>query len=274
MLNLLGFGRDAVEIVPVDDQGRIRADLLPTLDERTILILQAGNVNSGAFDPFSEIMPAARKAGAWVHVDGAFGLWAAASPRYQHLTKGVADADSWVTDGHKWLNVPYDCGMIVCRDPDALQGAMALTAAYLPSGEEIAAKDLVPEFSRRPRGVTVWAALRTLGRAGVAELVERCCSHAKWLAEGLSAFGFEIHNEVVLNQVVASIGDADFTERVRQRVEADGECWFGPTHWQGRQAVRLSVSSWATTDRDIERTLDAIGRAVAAVKRNEPLTVG
>jgi glutamate/tyrosine decarboxylase-like PLP-dependent enzyme len=265
LLGILGFGRDRIELVETDEQGRMRADRLPELDDRTILILQAGNVNSGAFDPFPELIAAARAAGAWVHVDGAFGLWAAASPRYRHLVEGVEAADSWVTDGHKWLNVPYDCGMLVCRHPEALRGAMSVTAAYLPAGDEVPMKDLVPELSRRPRGITVWAALRTLGRAGVAELVERCCSHARWLAEGLRGLGFEVHNDVVLNQVVASIGTPELTMRVRDEVERSGEAWFGPTQWRGRPAVRLSVSSWATTDADIERTLNAIEAALEKV---------
>jgi glutamate/tyrosine decarboxylase-like PLP-dependent enzyme len=270
LLGMLGFGRDRIELVETDDQGRMRADRLPELDDRTILILQAGNVNSGAFDPFPELIAAARAAGAWVHVDGAFGLWAAASPRYRHLVQGVEGADSWVTDGHKWLNVPYDCGMLVCRHPEALRGAMSVTAAYLPVGDEVPMKDLVPELSRRPRGITVWAALRTLGRAGVAELVERCCSHARWLAEGLRGLGFEVHNDVVLNQVVASIGSPELTMRVRDEVERSGEAWFGPTQWQGRPAVRLSVSSWATTDADIDRTLNAIEAALEKVRALEP----
>jgi glutamate/tyrosine decarboxylase-like PLP-dependent enzyme len=265
LLGILGFGRDRIELVEADDQGRMRADRLPGLDSRTILILQAGNVNSGAFDPFPELVAAARAAGAWVHVDGAFGLWAAAAPRRRHLLAGVDGADSWVTDGHKWLNVPYDCGMLVCRHAEALRGAMSVAAPYLPAGDELPMKDLVPELSRRPRGITVWAALRTLGRAGVEDLVERCCGHARWLAEGLRGLGFEIHNEVVLNQVVASIGSPELTMRVRDEVERGGEAWFGPTHWQGRPAIRLSVSSWATTDADIERTLDAVAAALETV---------
>jgi glutamate/tyrosine decarboxylase-like PLP-dependent enzyme len=268
-IGILGFGRDRVEVAEVDGQGRIRADRLPPLDDRTILVLQAGNVNSGDFDPFPELIAAARMAGAWVHVDGAFGLWAAASPKKAYLAEGVEGADSWVTDGHKWLNVPYDCGMLICRHPEALRGAMGIAAAYLPAGADVPMKDLVPELSRRPRGITVWAALRTLGRAGVADLVDRCCGHARWLAEGLTGIGFEIHNDVVLNQIVASIGDDEFTARIRQKVEESGEAWFGPTHWQGRAAIRISVSSWATTEADIERTLNAIARAVDEVSTEQ-----
>jgi glutamate/tyrosine decarboxylase-like PLP-dependent enzyme len=270
---ILGLGRDTVERVETDDQGRLRADLLPPLDDRTILLLQAGNVNSGAFDPFVEAIAAAHAAGAWVHVDGAFGLWAAASPLYAALTQGVVGADSWVTDGHKWLNVPYDCGMIICRHPEALRRAMGVAAAYLPDSDEVPMRDMVPELSRRARGVTVWAALRTLGKSGVAELVERSCAHAKRLAHGLERIGFTVHNDVVLNQIVASIGDARFTEAVRQQVEADGACWFGATSWRGRAAVRFSVSSWATTEQDIEASLAAIARAVRTVEaRRVPVT--
>ena len=269
-LAILGLGRQRVELVEADAQGRIRADRLPPLDDRTILCLQAGNVNSGAFDPFADIVPAARAAGAWTHVDGAFGLWAAASPRYAHLLAGVDGADSWVTDGHKWLNVPYDCGMLICRHPATLRGAMAIEAAYLPD-EAVAPKDLGPELSRRARAVPVWATLRTLGRQGVAELVDRCCAHARRLAEGLERIGFTIHNHVVLNQIVATIGTDELTDAVRRRVEADGMAWFGPTHWAGRPALRFSVSSWATTDEDIALTLDAVAGAVALL-RAEPAT--
>ena len=265
VLGVLGLGRARVEIVEADGEGRMRADRLPPLDDRTILILQAGNVNSGASDPFPELIAAARAAGAWVHVDGAFGLWAAASPRHASQVHGVEQADSWVTDGHKWLNVPYDCGMVICRHPGALRGAMGIFAAYMPASEQVPAKDLVLEFSRRPRGIPVWAALRTLGRSGVAEMVDRCCGHARWLAEGLRGLGWEVHNEVVLNQVVASYRDPETTRAIRDAVELSGEAWFGVTHWQGRNAIRLSLSSWATTDADIDRTLNAIEAAMVNV---------
>ncbi|MGZ8313376.1 MAG: pyridoxal phosphate-dependent decarboxylase family protein, partial [Allosphingosinicella sp.] len=275
-LAILGLGRDRVELVEADDQGRMRPDRLPPLDDRTILCLQAGNVNSGAFDPFAELIPVARTAGAWVHVDGAFGLWAAASPHYAALVDGVAGADSWVTDGHKWLNVPYDCGMLICRHPDVLRAAMNIEAAYLPT-ESVAPKDLGPELSRRARAVPVWAALRTLGRRGVADLVERCCAHALRLAAGLRAIGFTVHNEVVLNQIVATIGTPDYLAEIQRRVEQDGAAWFGPTHWRGRPAMRFSVSSWATTEADIAATLAAVARAVEAAgppTASPPLAAG
>ena len=266
VLGILGLGRSRIETVETDAQGRLIPDRLPPLDDRTIVCIQAGNVNSGSFDPFRDVIARARTAGAWVHVDGAFGLWAGASAKTRHLVDGIDGADSWVTDGHKWLNVPYDCGMIACRHPEALRGAMGLTAAYMLSSEEIPAKDLGPEFSRRARGITVWAALRTLGRTGVADLVDRCCAHARRMAEGLRALGFDIHNDVVLNQIVASFGDAAQTARIQALVEQDGTCWFGPTQWRGRPAVRISISSWATGDGDIDAALAAIGRAVDTMR--------
>jgi glutamate/tyrosine decarboxylase-like PLP-dependent enzyme len=269
VLAILGFGRDNVELVETDSQGRFRADRIPPLDERTIVLLQAGNVNSGAFDPFNEVCSAAHEVGAWVHVDGAFGLWAAASPHLSHHTAGVDNADSWLVGAHKWLNVPYDCSLVICRHAEAIGAAMRHSAAYAPPTGEAAPKDVVPEFSRRARGVPVWAALRTLGRAGVSELVERSCALARQLADGLEGIGFEVHNEVVLNQVVASIGTPEFTEAVREHVEKDGTCWFGPTSWQGRKAVRFSLSSWATTELDIERSLKSISKAVHELRADD-----
>lgn len=266
-LGLLGFGRTRVQRVPVDAQGRLRADALPALDATTIVCVQAGNVNTGAFDPIAEVVAAAHARGAWVHVDGAFGLWAAASPTLAPRLHGVADADSWATDAHKWLNVPYDCGLAIVRDRAALRAAMAVTADYLPS--ETGGRnpsDFTPELSRRARGVDVWAALRTLGRQGLAELVERCCAHARHFAEALERGGATVLNEVVLNQVLVAFGDADTTRRVIDAVQSDGTCWCGPTVWQGRTAMRISVSSWATSDDDVARSVAAILRCAAAVR--------
>lgn len=260
-LGVLGLGRKAAEIVPGDDEGRMRADLLPPLDETTIICAQAGNVNSGAFDPLTEISEKARAAGAWLHVDGAFGLWARASARFAPLAAGAEHADSLTTDGHKWLNTPYDCGIAIVRDRAMLTGAMSLAAAYLPEDETPPAKDSLIELSRRARGVTVWAALRSLGREGLAALIERTCDHARALAAGLSAEGFEIRNEVVLNQVVASFGDAARTEAIRRHVERSGETWVGPTEWRGKPAFRISVSSHATTAEDVARTIAAFRAA-------------
>ena len=259
-LALLGLGRNRVVTVPVDDQGRMRADTLPEVTGPAIVCLQAGNVNSGAFDPAGAILPWARRIGAWAHVDGAFGLWAAASPHYAPLVADFAGADSWATDAHKWLNTPYDSGLAFVRDPDALRSAMVATASYLPTAEQRDPMHYTPESSRRARGVEIWAALRTLGRAGVADLTERCCHHATRFAQGLRAAGYRVLNEVALNQVLVSFGDDETTRRVIAAVQQDGVCWCGGADWQGRAAMRISVSSWATTSDDVERSLSAIIR--------------
>lgn len=263
-LGMLGLGRSRLVRVPVDAQGRIRADKLPKLTSPSILCLQAGNVNSGAFDPFPELCAAARNAGTWVHVDGAFGLWARASSKLTHLARGLELADSWATDAHKWLNVPYDCGIAFVREAEALRSAMAITAEYLPdSGARRNPSDFTPELSRRARGVEVYAALKSLGAAGVAKMIERNCSQAKRFAEGLREAGFDVLNDVVLNQVVVSFGDAERTKRVIDAIQKDGTCWAGITLWQGRTAMRISVSSWATTDEDVELSLKAMIRCAA-----------
>jgi glutamate/tyrosine decarboxylase-like PLP-dependent enzyme len=237
-LGIVGLGRNRVVKVPVDAQGRMRADALPRIEGPSIVCVQAGNVNTGAFDPFAEIVPRAKAAGAWVHVDGAFGLWAAAAPTRAHLAAGIADADSWATDGHKWLNVPYDSGIAFVRDADALRAAMAITAEYLPTATpERNPSDYTPELSRRARGVDIWAALRALGRDGVAELVERNCRQARRFAEGLAAAGHRVLNHVVLNQVLVSFGDPDATRRTIAAIQADGTCWCGGTVWQGHTAM-------------------------------------
>lgn len=260
-LGLLGLGRSRVTRVPVDGQGRMRADALPAISGPTIICAQAGNVNTGASDPLADICAHGHAAGAWVHVDGAFGLWAAAVPEMAHLTAGLADADSWATDFHKWLNVPYDSGLALSRDADALRAAMAITAEYLPTDSPIRnPSDFTPELSRRGRGVEVWAALRSLGTEGVREMIRRNCRYARRFAEGLDAAGYEILNEVALNQVLVAFGDAGTTARVIAAIQADGTCWAGPTVWQGRAAMRISVSSWATTEEDVESSLAAMVR--------------
>jgi glutamate/tyrosine decarboxylase-like PLP-dependent enzyme len=223
--------------------------------------VQIGNVNTGACDPVEEVCAFAHDRGAWVHVDGAFGLWAAATPSLAHLVHGIGKADSWATDAHKWLNVPYDCGLAFVRDRHALKAAMSITAEYLPTeSEQRNPSDFTPELSRRARGIEVWAAVRTLGKAGVAEMIERTCRHARRFAEGLSEAGATVLNDVVLNQVLVSFGDAHTTNRVIAAIQADGTCWCGGTVWQGQTAMRISVSSWATTDEDVERSLDAMIR--------------
>jgi glutamate/tyrosine decarboxylase-like PLP-dependent enzyme len=260
-LGMLGMGRKRVVRVPVDGQGRMMADALPHLDAMTILCLQAGNVNTGAFDPAAAICPAAHAAGAWVHVDGAFGLWAAASPEYRKLTKGFELADSWATDGHKWPNIGYDCGIVLVRELASLRAAMSIQAAYLVHAEERDPSNYNPELSRRARGVELWAGLRSLGRQGMAAIVERTSSHARRFATGLKAAGFEILNDVVINQVLVSFGEPEKTLRVIARLQAEGTCWCGATVWQGRTAMRISVSSWATTKDDVERSLAAMLKA-------------
>ncbi len=259
-LGMLGLGRNRVLRVPVDRQGRMRDDALPRWSGPAIVCIQAGNVNSGAFDPARHIIGAAKRAGAWVHVDGAFGLWAAAAPRRRHLVEGFEEANSWAIDAHKWLNVPYDSGIAFVREAQHLRGAMAVSASYLQPGSEREPNQHTPEMSRRARGVEVWAALRTLGRAGLADLIERTCCFAARFAEGLRRAGYEILNDVELNQVLVSFGDDATTQRVIAAIQEEGTCWCGGTVWHGRAAMRISVSSWATTEDDVERSLEAILR--------------
>lgn len=268
-LGIIGLGRNRVIKVPADAQGRMCAEAMPSISGPTIVIAQAGNVNTGACDPLAEICERAHHADAWVHVDGAFGLWAAVAPSLKYLTAGLAEADSWATDFHKWLNVPYDSGLALVRDADALRAAMAITAEYLPTASSYRnPSDYTPELSRRARGVEVWAALRTLGRQGVADLIERDCRYARRFAEGFRAAGFRVLNEVVLNQVLVSFGDAETTRQVIADIQADGTCWCGGTVWQGQTAMRISVSSWATTETDVECSLDSMLRI--ARRRYQP----
>ncbi|HET9508836.1 MAG TPA: aminotransferase class V-fold PLP-dependent enzyme [Gaiellaceae bacterium] len=270
-LRFLGIGSAQLDVVPADEQGRLRAELLPDLRgaEPTIVCTQAGNVNSGAFDPLEEIADATAAAGAWLHVDGAFGLWAAATPVHRHLVAGVERADSWALDAHKLLNVPYDSGIAFCAHPESHRAAMAVQASYLEQADPAAARDQMdwtPEFSRRARGFAIYAALRSLGRTGVAGLVERCCDHARAFAERLAeAADVEILNDVVLNQVLVRFGDDDATtQRVVRRVQEDGTAWLSGTVWQGRAAMRISVSNWRTSEDDVERSVAAILEAAAA----------
>lgn len=261
VLSLLGLGRDRVVRVPTDEQGRMRADQIPRLEGPSIVCIQAGNVNTGSFDPAHEICERAHAAGAWVHLDGAFGLWAQAAPSRRHLAVGSAEADSWAVDGHKWLNVPYDSGMAFVREKRHLKAAMSgVPAPYLPQSGSADPFEYTPEMSRRARGVDAWAALRSLGRSGVANLVERSCRHASTLAERLRSAGYRILNEVVLNQVLVSFGTDRETRRVIAEVQRDGTCWCGGTVWHGTTAMRISVSSWATTESDIDRCAKAILR--------------
>ncbi|HEX2249861.1 MAG TPA: pyridoxal-dependent decarboxylase [Gemmatimonadales bacterium] len=257
-LSLLGLGRDRVHRVPADDQGRMRAELLPTYAGPTIVCAQAGHVGTGACDPMTEICSRAAETDAWVHVDGAFGMWAAAAPQRAHLVRGLGAAHSWATDAHKWLNVPYDCGLVFVREESDLRAAMSATAAYLIQGEGREPDQYVPEMSRRARGVEVWAALKSLGREGLADLIERCCRHAAFFAEGLRRAGYQVWNDVVLNQVLVSFGNDQVTRRVITELQRDGTCWCGGTTHRGRAAMRISVSSWATTEADCARSLEAM----------------
>lgn len=257
-LGMLGLGRERVERVPVDAEGRVRADALPRMDASTILCLQAGNVNSGACDPISDCLERTEGTGAWVHIDGAFGLWAAASPALRHLTAGLDRVDSAAVDAHKWLNVPYDSGLALTRHPEPMRQALRINAAYLPATAEREPAEFTPETSRRARGVDVWAAMLALGRHGIAEMVERNCAQARRYAEAFDAAGFEVLNTVVLNQVVVAFGDPARTLRIIDAIQRDGRLWCGPTVWKGRTAMRLSVSSWRTSMEDVAKGIEAI----------------
>jgi glutamate/tyrosine decarboxylase-like PLP-dependent enzyme len=256
-LSLLGFGSERVVRLPVDDQGRIKVENFSFENKPTIVCLQAGNVDSGSSDPFEKLIPLAKEKGAWVHIDGAFGLWAAASDSYKHLVKGVELADSWSVDLHKWLNVPYDSGITICRYPELQRAAMSVNAAYLPPGTP-GPYQFTPGLSRKARGVEAYAALYGLGSSGVSELINRSCRHAKTFAEGLKGAGYQVLNQVVLNQVLVNFGEK--TPEIIEGIQEDRTCWCGGTNWQGKEAMRISVSSWKTSDEDVERSLAAIIR--------------
>ncbi|MDX6256827.1 MAG: hypothetical protein QOJ11_3161 [Frankiales bacterium] len=268
-LRYLGLG--APEVVPADDQGRIRVERLAealtshtTQDVPTIVCLQAGNVHSGAFDPLQQAIATAHAHGAWVHVDGAFGLWAAAAPRMRHLTEGLATADSWATDAHKTLNVPYDCGVAIVADRGAMRSALGIHASYLITDGTAAGEpyEKVPELSRRARGVPVWAALRSLGSTGVSDLVEGMAGHAGELARGIALIpGAQVLNEVPYTQVCLAFEDDERTRAVAARLLADGTVWMSGSRWHGRDVIRISVSNWSTDDEDVRLSLDALRRA-------------
>ena len=268
-VRLLGLGEHSLEVVPALSDGAMDAgalvELLGALEPGpTIVCAQAGNVNTGACDDLAAAGAAARAAGAWLHVDGAFGLWAAASPRTASLVDGVELADSWACDGHKWLNVPYDSGYAFCAHPDVHATALAYTADYLTgqvAGRELGGGDFVPESSRRARGFATWAALRSLGRSGVTELIDGCCAVARRLAAGLDELdGVEVVNEVVLNQVLVRVGDAELTDRLERAIQDDGTCWLGATTWRGERLLRVAVSNWSTTETDADLVVETIGR--------------
>ncbi|MCC6146291.1 MAG: aspartate aminotransferase family protein [Anaerolineaceae bacterium] len=260
-LSLLGLGRERVEKIPVDDQGRMTAAAVPALDSNTLVILQAGNVNSGSFDPLDEICERARKAGAWVHVDGAFGLWAAASRSRRHLTAGAEKADSWAVDGHKTLNTPYDSGIVLCKHRAALISAMQATGSYILYSEQRDGMLYTPEMSRRGRAVELWATLKVLGKSGIEELVDNLCERTRQFAEQMRAQGFKILNDVVFNQALVACDTPEQTAGTLQRLQQSGECWCGAGNWHDTPVIRVSVCSWATTPEDIDRTVAAFMKA-------------
>jgi glutamate/tyrosine decarboxylase-like PLP-dependent enzyme len=253
-----GFGLDNLIRVPADAEGRIIAEQMPPLDDSTLVCLQAGNVNTGAIDPIGTICKMAATTGAWVHVDGAFGLWASVLPDRAERIAGLELADSWAVDLHKWLNVPYDSGLVICKDPKGLRDALWVSAAYLPDSVEAEPYFYTPEMSRRARGIETWAAIYSLGREGVVDMVDRCCRYARLFASHLEKAGFQILNTVSLNQVLVSFGSEELTNRIIKKIQEEGTCWCGGTVWKGITAMRISVSSWMTTDEDIERSAEVI----------------
>lgn len=264
-LGLIGLGRDRVHRVPADDQGRLRADLLPRVEGPAIVCAQAGEVNSGAFDPFPEIVSWAREHDAWVHVDGAFGLWALADPARSYLVQGLSDADSWATDAHKWLNVTYDSGIVLVRQGEHLRRSFAASADYLPPDHGFEAMHHTPQSSQRARQIEVWAALRCLGRSGIADLVGNACRLATEVADSVGAAGLEVLNDVVLNQVLVAASTDDVTLRLIGAVQEEGTCWCGPTRWAGRVAMRVSVSGWNTSEEAADHSAAAILRCARQV---------
>ncbi len=268
-IGLLGFGQNSIEFVEVDDQGRIISDLIPELDNRTLLILQAGNVNSGSFDDFSRICEKARNAGAWIHIDGAFGLWARAAEQLKHLTQGIECAHSWAVDGHKTLNTPYDCGIIMCADREALTEALHMTGSYIVVSKDRDGMFYTPEMSRRARIVELWATLKYLGVSGVDQMITTMHERAVQFADEVSALdGFTVLNQVVFNQVVVCCDSDEITNKVLEKIQALRECWVGGSVWQGRRVIRVSVCSWATTSDDIATSVRSFAKAQSMLEIN------
>jgi len=270
-VSMLGIGRDNVEWVEVDDQGRMIPEKVPELDSNTVLILQAGNVNSGSFDPIDEICEKAVEAKAWIHIDGAFGLWAACSAKLRHLTRGMERANSWSVDGHKTLNTPYDCGIILCNDQDAISSALHVTGSYLMHGDSRDGYAYTPEMSRRSRIIELWAAIKYLGKEGIEELVDGLHERALQFAAEIEKAGFLVLNEVVFNQVLVACENDAITGRVLQLVQDSGECWCGSGKWNDKMVIRVSVCSWATTEEDISRSVRAFEAAYRDIKKSDNL---
>ncbi|MFZ4857876.1 MAG: pyridoxal phosphate-dependent decarboxylase family protein [Desulfuromonadaceae bacterium] len=266
-IGLLGFGQNSIEFVEVDDQGRIIPDLIPELDNRTLLVLQAGNVNSGSFDDFSRICEKARNAGAWIHIDGAFGLWAGAVEQLKHLTQGMEFAHSWAVDGHKTLNTPYDCGIIMCADREALNEALHMTGSYIVVSKDRDGMFYTPEMSRRARIVELWATLKYLGASGIDQMITTMHERAVQFADQISALdGFTVLNQVVFNQVVVCCDSDEITNKVLEKIQSLRECWVGGSVWQGRRVIRVSVCSWATTSNDIATSVRSFAKAQAMLE--------
>ncbi len=266
-LALIGIGRNQIQLVPSDAQGRLDANQMPPLDNATIVILQAGNVNSGAFDPIATVCQRAQAAGAWVHVDGAFGLWAAACEQTRALTAGIDSADSWSVDAHKTLNSPYDCGILLCKNRAALASAMQASGDYLQFSPSRDGMTYTPEMSRRARGVELWALLKSLGRSGVSALIARLCDNATLFAQQLEAAGFRVLNDVVFNQVIVACENGELTQQTLQQIQRDGVCWCSGSVWQGEPIIRISVCSWVTTAEDVKRSVQAFVAARATVRK-------
>ena len=267
-IGLLGFGKENIEWVDVDDQGRLELSSLPQLDDRTILILQAGNVNSGSFDNFSELCKIAKKAGSWVHIDGAFGLWAGAVNQLKHLTKGIEGANSWAVDGHKTLNTPYDCGIVLCEDEAAIRSALHMTGSYIITGEKRDGMFYTPEMSRRARVIELWATMKYLGKKGIDEMILEMHKRAvQFSTEIMEVEGFSVLNDVVFNQVLISCADDDLTDKVMKRVQDLRECWAGGSVWNGKKVIRISVCSWATTASDITRSVNSFKQALNEISK-------
>jgi glutamate/tyrosine decarboxylase-like PLP-dependent enzyme len=265
-ISMLGLGSENVEEVPADDQGRMRPDQMPESREAALIVAQAGDVNSGAIDPVGAICDRAGESGSWVHIDGAFGLWARAVPAMAEMCDGIDKADSWSLDAHKTLNVPYDSGLVLCRHREALVSAFKASAAYLKSSERRDGMNYRPSMSNRARAIELWAVLKTLGRKGVQELVEQLCANSRLFARRLGEEGFQIHNDVVFNQVLVSCGDDELTRTTLENIQASGECWCGGSSWDGKAVIRISVCDWATTPEEVERSVRAFVQARSAAK--------
>jgi glutamate/tyrosine decarboxylase-like PLP-dependent enzyme len=255
MIRLLGFGSQSIELIPSDEEGRLLVNSLPPMDNKCILVLQAGNVCSGSFDNFTELCTMANSAGAWVHIDGAFGLWAQSSPSLKHLTEGIELADSWSVDGHKTLNTPYDCGVILCKHPSALVAALQQQGSYIEYGDTRDSMTFTPDMSRRSRGIDLWSCMHHLGEQGISNLIERLHEGAKYLALHLSQAGFSIENEIHFNQVIVHARSEKKTKDILQKLQANGVIWCGSAMWKGRFIIRLSVCSWQTNEEDLAKAV-------------------